>query len=194
MSRPEFHLIRVSEDANTEPVSLTAAKAHLRVSSNAHDTLIQTYLTAARRRCEAYTNRVLINGSFVLTFDGAFPCDAIVFPVGVANVANVSISYIDTEGESQTLEANTVTVAQRSDDFPLIVPNTSFPSTRYQPNAVTVAFDSGDQSVDFMLKAGILLFTSHLYHNRESVIVGTIAAELPQGVPFCWEPERLLWL
>ena len=52
-----------------EPVSLTQAKAHLRVTASIDDALITTLITASRQYCEKLTNRAFFNRRMRLTLD-----------------------------------------------------------------------------------------------------------------------------
>lgn len=46
--------------------------------------------------------------------------------------------------------------------------------------------------VDDLLNAGILLLLGHLYTNREDVVTGTIATQLPKGAEYCWSHARYI--
>jgi uncharacterized phiE125 gp8 family phage protein len=195
MSNPNWFLSRGDVDANTEPISLAVAKLHLIVSGNAQNTAIQALCTAARQQCENFTNRALAVSPYTLKFD-RFPCGSIVLPVGAANVANVSITHIDANGVSQTVDANTYTVLQRQDSFPEIALDYSetWPVTRCQQDAVTVTFNAGAATVPDALKQGMLLYIGHLFENRTAVVVGTIATEVPMAVDALWAPYRIFWM
>lgn len=52
-----------------EPLSLEETKAHLRVTGDAEDGLIQGLIRAARAACEDYTGRALMAREFVLAID-----------------------------------------------------------------------------------------------------------------------------
>lgn len=188
MTYPEWHKLRGSIDANTEPLTLTDAKLHLRVDGNTEDALIAALCTAVREDAENDCNRAFVNGPFTLKL-GAFPCDRIVLPVGVANVANVSISYVDSDGASQTLDASGYTVLQRQDDFPEIVPvyGTTFPDTRCQPDAVIVTFASGDAAVPEAVKASMKLQLAYLFEHREPTTPETFAIDALR------RPYQLVW-
>lgn len=187
MTHPEWHKLRGAVDANTEPITLAAAKLHLVVSGNAQDSLIAALCTAVREDCENETNRVLVNGSFTLKLE-SFPC-RIILPVG-CSVANVSIAYVDADGESQTLDSNTYSVLQRQDSFPEIVPvyGTSFPSTRCQADAVTVTWDATPSVVPEALKASMKLHLGYLFENRSPEKAETFAIDALRNA------YRLVWL
>lgn len=190
-----FNLSRSAVDANTEPISLAVAKLHLRVSGTSENAAIQSLCAVARQQCEAFTNRALAVSTYTLKLD-AFPCGPLVLPVGVANVANVVITYTDTDGDTQTWDDEAYTVYQREDSFPEIAPvyGTTYPATRPETDAVTVIFTVGTFSVFDALKAGMLLYIGHLYEHREAVVVGTPAFTLPFAVDALWSPYRIVWL
>ncbi len=52
-----------------EPVSLTEAKAHLRVDGTDEDTLVSSLIAAARIHMEAYTHRVFITQTWSIYLD-----------------------------------------------------------------------------------------------------------------------------
>ena len=52
---------QVTTAATTYPVSLTEAKSHLKVDTNADDTYIESIIKAATQLSEEYTNRFFID-------------------------------------------------------------------------------------------------------------------------------------
>jgi uncharacterized phiE125 gp8 family phage protein len=207
---PEWHLSRGMIDANSEPLSLTQAKLHLRVDdpANTDDTLISALCSAVRQRCESETNRALVNSPYVITlhrfprayrygevFRGEWAHhESLTIPVG-ATVSNVAIAYVDTDGNPQTYANTDYRVLQRQNDFPQIVPafGTCFPCTRWEPDAVTITFDASPSSVDALLTAGMRLFLTTLYEQRAVGPVVASTIPLPSNVEWCWGPYRLDW-
>ena len=64
-------LVRATEPAN-EPVTLTQAKAHLRIDTSSEDTLIASLITAARVWCEEYLDRTLCYTQWTLRTDSFY--------------------------------------------------------------------------------------------------------------------------
>jgi len=66
-----------------------------------------------------------------------------------------------------------------------------WPTPRVKPGAVLVGFDcgygDGFASVPTLLKHGMLMLIGHWYMNREAVVTGIIATELPIGVKSIFE-------
>lgn len=174
--------LRKVTDATVEPVTLTEARAHLRAATTSEDTLITSLITAARQACEDRLQRTLIQTDWELTLD-AFP-DAI--PLRMPAVMSVqSVQYVDEDGATQTLSPASYQVDAKSEPG-WIVPayGYSWPTTREQINALTVAYRCGygtmAAAVPEPLKSWILLMVGSLYENRESVNVaqGIVSVEL----------------
>jgi uncharacterized phiE125 gp8 family phage protein len=179
-----------------EPITTAVAKLHCRVDHSTDDALIDTLCGAARDVFETGTRRKCITQTWDMKLD-RFPCwdEPIVLPF--APVASVtSVTYVDTNGDTQTWSSSYYTT-----DLPTgpqamlgrIVPayQQDYPQTRDVINAVTVRFvvgyGSAGTSVPAGMLAGMKLLIGHWYENRQSVITGTIATEIPQAV------ETLMW-
>lgn len=152
-----------------EPVTSVEAKAHLRVTSSAEDTLIADRIKAARRWCERYCRRGFITQTLRLRMD-AFP-EMLRLPFGTT-ASVTSITYVDGDGTTQTLAADRYqtdldTVPAR------IVPayGYSWPATRSQLAAVTVTYVVGASAADDDVKAALLMVLADLYENREASII-----------------------
>lgn len=87
----------------SEPVSLTEAKAQCRVDGTDSDTLLTSYILAARIFVEEYTGTKLVSQTALL--QGRAFCDLLSLPTApVISVA--SVKYLDTDGVEQTLSAS----------------------------------------------------------------------------------------
>lgn len=201
--------LTVSTAPTAEPLTTAEAKSHLRVETDMteDDTLIASYVKAAREWYEDAGARALITQTHTLRLDG-FPgssadpragsgdCGinrhAILLPR--APVASVtSVAYVDVDGATQTLVANTDYVVDIYGLEPRIVPayGTVWPEARAQPNSVTIVYVAGygaaGSYVPESIRSLLRLLVAHQYELREPVVVGTIANELPLGV------QSLLW-
>ena len=162
-------LTRGPVDANSECITLVQAKLHLKVDTDADDSLIAPHITTARQDCEDFTNRWLVPGPGTLRLDRFPVYDAIVIPVGIANLVINSVSYIDSDGQPQTWANTEYTVYQRQNACPEIAPvyGSRYPVTRPERDAVTITFTVGTAPVDAKLVSGMLLLMGFLYENRE---------------------------
>ena len=156
-----------------EPIILQQAKDHCRVDGSADDARLDLLIQAARQSMEGYLDRALIAQTWEIKRD-AFPaCGEIVLPLPPLQ-AVTHVKYIDTAGLEQTLSPSLYTVDAPSGDTALegrVILNYGevWPSTRNQPNAVTVRFvcgyGAGSEAVPAMIRAGLLLMIEDLYSN-----------------------------
>ena len=95
-----------------------------------------------------------------------------------------SVKYYDSDNVLQTLDSDDYDVDDVSEPARIrSVATTSFPSTYDRLNAVQVRFVSGYGSdasaIPNPLIQAIRLIIGHWYENRETVVIGTIANEIP---------------
>jgi len=172
---------------SNEPISTAEAKAHLRVDISDDDTLIDRLVKAARQRLEADTGQVLITQVWNMYLD-CFPSSNYQ-PIKVLNpplVSIDSITYVDGNGDVQTWDSSEYRVDTKS--MPArITPASgySWPSISNVTNAITIQFTAGygDDGSDVLedLRQAMLMLIGHWYENRESVVIGTITAPVPQA-------------
>ena len=177
-----------------EPVTLTEAKAHLRVTAADDDTLITSLIVAARHWAEGFTGRALITQTWDLYLD-AFPEWELTLPKPLLQ-SITSIAYTDTNGASQTLATDQYLVDSKSEPG-RITPayGLVWPSTRWQTNAVKVRLVAGyadAAAVPGPVKSACLLMLGELYARRESAIVGAPIASVPVSAEYLLWPYRSL--
>lgn len=159
----------------TEPLTLSEAKLHLRVTDSSDDNLISGLVSAARTACESQLNKVLMLQTWRTTYD-SFP-DAI--ELNMLPVASISsVKYIDTNGVEQTLSSISYTLDNSSDyKTAFVVPAYGYqwPAAREQINAVYVDYVCGyasSSAVPATYKQWMLLHIGAWYENRNGVSVG----------------------
>lgn len=182
-----------------EPMTLAQAKLHLRVDDDitADDALIGALVTAARRWCEQYTGRALVQQTWDLRQD----CNYGFIEIHKVPLQEVSaIFYIDEDGVEQTLDTDLYDVDIYSEPA-RITPawNETWPDYRAVPNAWRVRFVAGysvgspadlAQNVPAELIAAMKLVIGHLYENRESVVLNGVPQVVPQGAEYLAHPYR----
>jgi len=157
--------------AASEPITLSLAKAHLRVDHTDEDTLINAYITAARLNAEARTGRAFGQQTWELALD-AFPASEIeIIKPPVQSI--VSVKYLDGAGIEQTLAESAYALDAYSEQRNWIIPanGTSWPSTLSAANAVKVRFVTGEGSLPKDVEAWMLLAIGTFYAQRESIAV-----------------------
>ncbi len=187
------HRYTISVEPSVEPVSLSEAKTHLRVTIDDDDTYITALIKAARQYVENYLSRALITQTWKLYLD-YFP-DEIVIPRPPFQSA--TITYVDTDGATQTATGTIYTVD--TDSEPGLIYEAydqNWPTTRTVNKAVTVTFIGGygDASIDIpeAIIWAIKLIINHLYENRETTISGTSITTVPMTVEPLLAPYRIM--
>ena len=182
--------LRQTTPPTVEPLSLAEAKAHLRIDIADDETLISSRIKAATKEAQVATNRQFIAATWQLKLD-SFPVagepsmvidaeGSIRLPrAPVTTASGVSISYIDSNGASQTLATTVygVDIATEPGRVFLLY-NQTWPSTRGQKRAVTITYQAGygstSTSVPEEARALIGLMLAGMYENREDSVIGTI--------------------
>lgn len=177
----------------SEPIDLPLARTHCELGDDTtHDSLLQVFIAAARQKVESITNRALITQAWYWKGD-SFPGygGRIVLPRPPL-VSITSISYVDTNGDTQTWAAGAtgyqlVKPAGPTAAYASILPSYSlyYPVARTQPEAVTVEYVCGygdANSVPAAIKAAMLLLIGHWFENREAIGADLTFAEMPMGV------------
>lgn len=167
------------------PVTLTEARAHLRIDDTAEDTLITTLTKTATEYVENRLNRKLITQTWEAYLNTFPPADAIVLPW--APLASIThLKYYDTNDTEQTYDSSNYYTDILAEPGRLVLKPTSsgWPSTYERPNAITVRYVCGYGSsstyVPELIREAIKLLISHFFENREAVNVGqAIVADIP---------------
>lgn len=169
----------------TEPVSVTEAKAHLRVTYTDEDSLIADLIVAARRWFEEQTYRALVSQTWDLKLD-EFPTGDDPIRVPRAPMVSVtSITYVDGDGVTQTWSSSQYVVSATRQPG-LIRPAYGYEwpaDVRDQPDAINVRFVAGygaAADVPGPIKAAIKLLIGQLYEFREQ-LTERPTQEIPAG-------------
>src|SRR5262245_51885551 len=122
--------LRLISGPTVEPITLTEAKAHLRVDHTADDTLIAMYIAAARTDCEEWTARAFVAQTWELVLD-EFPDDEILLPRPPLQSVE-SIKYDDADGLEQTLATTEYAVDDASQPGWVVPVTTGWPSSTFE--------------------------------------------------------------
>lgn len=161
-----------SSAPDTEPLTLTDAKRQLRVEHALDDEYIQGAIAAARSHIETVTHRQLITATWVLRLD-EFPDGEGIIKLPRPPLQSItSVQYVDTAGDSQTLDSSLYTADVYSEPGRLMPAyGQTWPSTRAVPNAVTVTYVAGYgdawSNIPAQLRAALALIVADLYEHRE---------------------------
>lgn len=171
-------------------ITLEDAKLFLRVTGDDEDEFIEGLIGQATEFVEAAANIQLCECGYEWRLD-SFETYSLKVPKGPL-LSIDSIVYVDIDGVEQTLAESVYSVDEK-DPTGRIQPayGESWPSTRVQMNAVTIAYTAGfgdSDDVPQLAKGAIRLLIGHWYRNREAMLTGTISKEIELGV------QRIKWL
>jgi uncharacterized phiE125 gp8 family phage protein len=124
------------------PLDIAAARSQVRQDVSIDDADLDAYMRAARRFAESACNRTLIATRYRLTLD-EFPSDTLELDLGPV-LAVQSITYIDTDGDWQTLATSVYVVVLGPVTRIALAPSESWPSTQSRIGAVRITYDAGD--------------------------------------------------
>lgn len=188
---------------DSQPVTLTEAKAHLRVDTVDDNSLISTLIKAAVENIEGpkgFLGRALLTQTWdygldifpCLTFDNLVRRNYIEIPLPPL-ISVTGIFYKDSSGADQTLNLSNYVVDTASEPGRIYLVNGAvWPSVMTGGNAVRIRFVAGypDDVIPFSIKAAILIKIADLYENRESMVDGSYT-ELPWSAQQLLKPHRM---
>lgn len=190
--------IRQTSEPSYEPVSLEAARGHLYLTASGSpathpdDSLVESYIEAARMAAEKFTDRVLPQRTFELRAK-AFDKE---MTLPIAPVQSIdSIEYTDTDGNSQTFTDYTVDLNAEPAIIEIDEPPTIQEGSRLVVT-VTAGYGSSNSPADADLipqamKQAILMLVGHFYENRTSAVVGETVSSVPMAFRDLLWPYRL---
>jgi len=167
--------LRLVTPPASEPISLAEAKAFLRVEHAEDDALITSLIEAARQRAELIADsRQLITATWELVLP-EFPANNGAIELPRPPLQSVSsLTYYDAGGNQQTLTEGSDYVVDTDGEPGRVrpAPDTYWPIAAHREDAVTVRFVAGygdtGSDVPAGLRAGMLLWISHHYDNRQN--------------------------
>ncbi len=168
---PVEHLVN---GPTLEPLDLPEVLKALVAVAQDDETLVDTYISAARQRFEEQTGRQIMTATWEYWLD-AFPCGPIELPRAPLQSV-VSVKYIDSEdGDLLTLSSATYTVKtpggpQGDRGWLERSYGESWPSTRCESGAVRIQYLAGYgnsyESVPELVKAVLYLFVTDFFCSR----------------------------
>ncbi len=175
-----------------EPLTTAEAKAHLRVTDSSEDSLIASYIVAAREWIENYTGFILINGEVVDAFAawGSF-LTLRHQPITFNEMTDpITVTYIDINGDEVEYADKVI----RDQRYPWQIWPASgsvFP-TLGTNGTITVTYTAGYASaadVPQALKQAMLLLIGHWFSMR-SAVGEVVLMEPPFAVTSLCRPFR----
>ncbi len=177
---------------DVEPVPLAEAKNHLCVTITDDDSQIIAMIKDVRQYVENYLSRALITQTWKLYLD-YFP-NKIIVPRPPLQLVS-SITYVDTDGATQTATGTIYTVDTDSEPGQIYEAyDQDWPSSRDVEKAITVTFIAGygdAEDVPGPILRAMKLLISHYYENREAVAPVALI-DIPKSVDALLSDYRLV--
>ena len=178
----------------TNPLFTTAtAKDFLKVDTTADDTLIDSLIKAATQSCEIYTNRYFLN-TVVTQYSDNWLGFYRLYKSPVVSLTH--IKYYDTTDTLQTLAGSTYILDNVSQPARIgIAVDQELPDLADRINAVevkyTVGYRTTSADVPDGIKQAVLLTIGNWYENRQTVITGRTATELPLSSQYLLDQYKI---
>ena len=184
---------KVVTPATSNPITLTEAKTHLKVDTTADDTFITNLIKSATSSAQEYTNRFFIQTTIQQVGD-KWEDISNLFKSPVLSVTN--IKYVSTDGILTTLNSSVYFLDDVNKPARIgLKPNQSYPEIIDSLNAVQVNYvvglAAGPDEVDEGIRQALLLTIGNWYQNRQAVVTGTIATELPMNAKFLLDQYKI---
>lgn len=154
----------ITVEPASEPVTLGDAKGQAEVQGTDHDTMLTSFIGAARVFVEEYTGTRLVAQTVELRCSSWR--DLADLPV--APISGVSaVSYLDADGASQTLSTSVYeTVLVGLKPSLRLKANQSWPTARCVSDAIKVTATAGYATVPEPIKLAILMLVASWFDNR----------------------------
>jgi uncharacterized phiE125 gp8 family phage protein len=168
------------------PVDLAAAKLHCRVDSNFEDEVIEGLIAAATEYLDGpagVLGRALVSQEWLLEL-ATWPND---LTLPIEPVQSVSITYTDTDGVEQSLDASTFELVQPGASQAtrlVLAEGASLPQlgSELYPVKISIAAGFGDAAaVPKSIQTAIHMIVAHWYEYRQPVVVGEGVSDVPMA-------------
>lgn len=167
----------------TDNIADSALGAAAPSTNTTSDPLLNVLIASARATAEQYLHRLLVAQTLDAYFDefpNKAPYEFVLPPLATVT----SITYVDTDGATQTLDASVYSVDAKSKPARISrAYDQSWPDTRVQNNAVTIRFVAGygaAAAVPQCIKQWMMVRIATAWENRHALVIGTSGmVELP---------------
>lgn len=177
------------------PISEEEVRDHLRIDDDRDEAYIKLLIPVVTSMAEQITRRALLTQTWKLFLD-CFPDWEIEIPF--APLQSIThVKYYDLNETLQTVSSANYLVDSTSEPGRITPkPFDSWPIPNYDRiKAVEIQFVAGyltPQAIPVPIKQAMLIMLSHLYENREPVIVGTSVMQIPMSLEYLLWPYRVL--
>jgi len=188
-----YRSLKVDTAATTPVFTTDQAKEFLKVDVSTDDTLIDNLVSAATESCQIYTNQYFIN-TIVTQYSDNWNGFYTLYKSPVASITHVK--YYDSNDSQQTLSSSNYILDNSSEPARIgIAVDGSLPSLSSRINAVEVKYTVGhgtaSTDVPEGIRTAIILTVGNWYENRQTVITGRTATELPLSSQYLLDQYKI---
>jgi hypothetical protein len=192
---------------DTDYLSLSEAKAWLRVTHTREDDLISMLITNAIAQVSNYLGYSVVKANTKYSFDYLEGSNAAISPflgnaIPVGNylfipsrvISLVTAKYIDDSQTAQTLDiVNNAANSQSQFCYSLLVNSAPTSLTDARERFVIEVLE-GFEPTEFPadIKLAYLLIIGQFYENRSNIIVGTVVDDIPKGTEYILDQYRAI--
>lgn len=183
---------------STEPISLEKARLHLRLdtsgspASHPDDSLVTSLISAVRENAEEYTGQKIAYGTYEMRADNFKDLEISLQTWPVNSIT--SVSYVDTNDETQTLTGSDYELDTYTKPARLKPVADFFPEAKQVTIRFTAGFTDGQSPNSYpmpkAIESAMLLMLGNLYDNRESVS-SMQSYERPMSATYLLNPYRI---
>lgn len=177
----------------SEPVTVSEAKAHLRLDGSAEDLLIASLIVTSRLHVEAALGLALIRQGWRLTLD-RWPDDGVLrFPLRpIRSITEIVVRAAD--GTPAVVPSETYLLDGQALRPRLVARDAKWPAPGLEANGIEIAFEAGigdaAEDVPQPIRHALLLLVAHWYEHRDPLEIGSVAAAIPAAVSDLLRPYR----
>lgn len=179
----DIHPFSIVTAPTSEPLTAEEVMEYLRLPDAGEVATLSNLIAEARDFLEGELDMQLMPATLELHLH-RFPCSGEAIRLRRPPIVAVtSIEYVDSDGQTQTVEAADYRLDRRALP-PRIYPVDTWPTADDRPEAVTITYTAGYASVTAIpptLRAAMLLYVGHRYENREAT-APTAIHKLPLGM------------
>jgi uncharacterized phiE125 gp8 family phage protein len=176
------------------PISLAEAKAQARITDDASNSLVQSYIQTATAAAEEYMGRGILTQTWKLTLD-AF-ANLVPLPMAAPLQSVTSVKYYDTDGVQQTLSTSYYDTDLLTRPGRVVLKSgQSWPATQSERRngrveIIYIVGQTAVSSVPDLIKQGIRVYVTYLDLDRDGMEDGAQRAK--QAAEACWS-DRVYW-
>lgn len=182
------------DTANTTALITTAdAKTFLKVDTSADDTLIDNLVSAARQSAEEYTNRFFMDTTLI-QYGTKFTDLNELYKSPVSSITH--IKYYDSDNTQQTLAGTVYSLIPAIEPSQIALKvDQEYPTVADRKDAVeckyVVGYGAASTDVPEPIIQAVYLTIGHWYQNRQDVVVGKTATQLPMASKYLLDQYKI---